>query len=594
MEKNTVLAIILSAVIITGGMMLTQVVNEKNTPETPVRTESAQETEVAAAETETVNESVEPGKAQTENGSVSDTELANQSFEVETFNVETDNYHITFDTRGGIVSDLLLKKELDSGKRISMVLEGDEKVGTFNIAFGDVDAPYLTSVFGHENLSSGDEIIHRFYRDFEANGQVFTLSKTYRILPGEYVIELIISMETPDGKAVPLGDSSEPAYTLTYGPQIGPEFTKLDGRNEIREYVSWGPSERNGRLTRDVHRNRSKFVQTGQTVNWAGVVGKYFGVMVSPGSGSATFTWDGRSADGMNEPSRLQITRPARRSAELTDTYQFYVGPLNTANLERYNDASTNKFGLSGMGFTNAPRTSSWLGWLEAILKVLLEWFYVLIPNYGVAIILLTVLIKVILYPFTHNSYESTSKMQSLQPKIKELQAQYKDEPQKLNAKTAELYKEEGVNPMGGCLPMVLQMPVFFALYGLLNKYFPLRGAEFIPGWITDLSAPEYIWREFQNPINLLIIDIPAIRILPVIYLAGQLLMTKVTQQGTAGQAGAQQKMLTLGMPIMFFFILYNMPSGLLLYWTSMNLITIGQQLVTNWFKKRKAAGGTA
>jgi YidC/Oxa1 family membrane protein insertase len=93
----------------------------------------------------------------------------------------------------------------------------------------------------------------------------------------------------------------------------------------------------------------------------------------------------------------------------------------------------------------------------------------------------------------------------------------------------------------------------------------------------------------------LLLIDIPAIRLLPVLYLAGQLLTTKVTQQGTAGaQSGAQQKMLTLGMPIMFFFILYNMPSGLLLYWTAMNFITIIQQLVTNYVKKRKAAGGAA
>ena len=83
--------------------------------------------------------------------------------------------------------------------------------------------------------------------------------------------------------------------------------------------------------------------------------------------------------------------------------------------------------------------------------------------------------------------------MQAIQPKIKALQEQYKDDPQKLNAKTAELYKAEGVNPMGGCLPMLFQFPIFIALYGLLNRYFPLRGAAFIPGWITDLSAPEHI-----------------------------------------------------------------------------------------------------
>ena len=142
---------------------------------------------------------------------------------------------------------------------------------------------------------------------------------------------------------------------------------------------------------------------------------------------------------------------------------------------------------------------------------------------------------------------------------------------------------------------MLFQIPIMIGLFNVLNQYFPLRGAPFIPGWITDLSAPEYIWREFERPINLLFIEIPAVRILPVIYLGGQLLMTKVTQQGSAGaQSGGQQKMLTIGMPIMFFFILYNMPSGLLLYWSVMNIITIGQQLVTNYLKKRKAAGGNA
>ena len=330
-------------------------------------------------------------------------------------------------------------------------------------------------------------------------------------------------------------------------------------------------------------------------MNWAGVIGKYFAVIVDPGSGSSIITWDNRPVEGQDSPSRLQVSKPARRQSVIEDSYKFYIGPLNRASLNRYNDATANAFGVSGMGFQNAPKTSAILGWLESILRFLLEMFYKMIPNYGVAIILLTVLVKVILFPFTHKSYESTSKMQAVQPKLKELQAKYKDDPQRLNKETAELYKSEGVNPMGGCLPMLFQFPIFIALYGLLNKYFPLRGAVFIRGWINDLSAPEFIGKEFATPLNLLIIDIPAIRLLPVLYLAGQLLMTKVTQQGQSGaQSGMQQKMLTLGMPIFFFFILYNMPSGLLLYWTAMNIITIIQQLITNYVKKRKAAGGTA
>ena len=410
------------------------------------------------------------------------------------------------------------------------------------------------------------------------------------------MIELIVSLQTPDGRAVPLLDADEAAYTLTYGPQIGPLFKKIDGRYEIRDNVSWGPDPKRGKLKRAVHKGgREKFARIDHTVNWAGILGKYFGVIADPGSGSSVISWDNRPADGQEEASRLQISRPARRQSIIEDTYRFYIGPLSKPELIRYDSAEGNAFGISGMGLGNAPRTRALLGWLESILRFLLEQFHRLIANWGVAIILLTILIKAVLYPFTHKSYESTSRMQAIQPKVKALQEQYKGEPQKLQAKTAELYKAEGVNPLGGCLPMLFQIPIMIGLFNVLNQYFPLRGASFIPGWITDLSAPEYIWREFERPINLLFIEIPAVRILPVIYLGGQLLMTKVTQQGSAGaQSGRQQKMLTIGMPIMFFFILYNMPSGLLLYWSVMNIITIGQQLVTNYLKKRKAAGGNA
>lgn len=591
MEKNTVLAIVLSSLILVGGLTLQNYLNERNAPE-PGTAPEAVETEPVESAPETPETVVDAGEDSDDVETVRAV-LTEQDFPVTTIVEKTDKYRIEFSTAGGIVTGILLLQEFDNeGQPIPMVL-GDGTVGAFNIGFGGAGADYIVNPFSHERIVRGGEIQHRFARDFVEDDQVFTLVKNYRIIPGEYVIELTIGLETPDGRAVPLGSSAEPAYTLTYGPQIGPTFKKLDARNEVREYVTWGPTKRSGDDTREVHRNRGNFVEFDKTISWAGVVGKYFGVLVSPSSGSTRITWDGRPADGMEEPSRLQITRPARQSANIIDTYNFYIGPLSVSNLERYENADSNAFGLSDMNYIRAPRTSAWLGWLEAILKVLLELFYRLIPNYGVAIILLTVLIKVILFPFTHNSYESTAKMQAVQPKLKELQEKYRDEPQKLQQKQAELYKAEGVNPMGGCLPMLFQMPIFIALYGLLNKYFPLRGAVFIPGWIDDLSGPEAIV-QFENGINLLGNTYDAIRLLPVLYLGGQLLMTKVTQQGTGGQTGAQQKMLTLGMPIMFFFILYNMPSGLLLYWTAMNFITIGQQLVTNRIKKRNAAGGAA
>lgn len=590
MEKNTILAIILSALVLFVGTYISQMINERN-PSPPAPIEQT---------ADDVNEEVvrEKPTEKTTSLQISDMteDIPDQNFEAKTIVEETDYYRIVFNTAGAIVSDLDLTQELDEEVPISMVLDGKTDTGTFNMAFGGTDVPYIRDVFDHKRIRKGNQIIHQFSRNYLKDGQLFSLEKSYRIIPGEYIVELRITLQTPDGKAVPLINPDQPAYTLVYGPQIGPVFEQLN-RYEIRKNVSWGPDPKSGKFKREVHQSRrgkEPVVSFSNTVNWAGIIGKYFAVIVNPGIGNPTITWDGRPVEGQKQPSQLMISQPARRESVIDDIYQFYIGPLGRDQLKRYDNAEDNAFGISGMALQQAPQTSSWLGWLQSILRVLLEFFHSIIPNYGVAIILLTILVKAILYPFTHKSYQSTSKMQAIQPKLKEIQEQYKGDSQKINAKTAELYKSEGVNPMGGCLPMLFQFPIFISLYGLLNTYFPLRGATFIPGWITDLSVPEYVWREFETPINLLIIDIPAIRILPVLYLGGQLLMTKVMQQGSTGmQSGMQQKMLTLGMPIMFFFILYNMPSGLLLYWTAMNLITIGQQLVTNYIKKQKTIRGT-
>jgi YidC/Oxa1 family membrane protein insertase len=251
-----------------------------------------------------------------------------------------------------------------------------------------------------------------------------------------------------------------------------------------------------------------------------------------------------------------------------------------------YNDASQNGFGLSDLHLEKALDSSSWLGWLEAILKWLLQFFYSLIPNYGVAIILLTILIKVILQPFSKKSMESTSKMQALNPQMEELKAKYKDNPTKLNQEMSELYKREKINPLGGCLPMLFQFPIFIALYGLFNKHFELRGAMFIPGWITDLSLPESI-------INFAPLSLPVIgsniRLLPILYGASMILSFKISQAGNQ-QGGMSGKFMMYGMPIMFFFILYNAPSGLLLYWMVMNFISIGQQVFVNKRRLKKAS----
>jgi YidC/Oxa1 family membrane protein insertase len=289
----------------------------------------------------------------------------------------------------------------------------------------------------------------------------------------------------------------------------------------------------------------------------------------------------------------LAISRPAIKLSKQTDAYYFFFGPKTNAELAKYDYADRNAFKRNGLKLEEAMDNSNILGWLESILKFCLNMFYKLIPNYGIAIILVTILVKVVFFPLTRKGSISSARMQELQPKMQEIQAKFKGNPQKLNQEMAEFYKREGYNPMSGCLPLLIQFPLFIAMYNLFNNHFDLRSASFIPGWIFDLSQPESI---FSFPtISLVVWQISAIRVLPVIYLGSQLLYGRFTQTSTPGQSATQMKIMMYGMPIFFFFILYDVPSGLLIYWISTNILSIVQQVAINDFlKKRKAATVTA
>jgi YidC/Oxa1 family membrane protein insertase len=275
----------------------------------------------------------------------------------------------------------------------------------------------------------------------------------------------------------------------------------------------------------------------------------------------------------------LNVIRPAVVTQKIEDTYRFYIGPKTTEALVIYNTGA-NEFGLKDANLSAAVTSKGFsFGPLEKLLKWLLLLFYKIVPNYGVAIILLTLLVKILFFPLTKKGSLATSRMQALSPKIKELQEKYKDNKQKLNVEMANFYKKEGYNPISGCLPMLLQIPIFFAMYSLFNNHFDLRGAMFIPGWIPDLSQPEGF--NFPDGFTLPILGWTAFRILPFIYVGSQLIYGKVTQ--TPGQqSGGQMKIMLYVMPIAFFFILYNMPSGLLVYWIFSNVLTLVQQLIIN------------
>jgi len=486
-----------------------------------------------------------------------------------TVKMETEQFTITFDNRGAKAVSILLKKHLDGEKPLEMVQRTGENQGAFELHFGGAYSQAVNAAFDVRRI---DNNTIEFFREFAVQNQQgnlvpFTLKKRFIFKPDDYLFELRVTIENSVNEYPPL-DFNGYAYTLSYGPQIGPEIGELDGRYEYRRFYTYADGDQDKlRL-----KNGEKLLE--DRVMWAALLGKYFTVIAIPDATQYDILLSEQPMEDVDPAHRMFISRPLIRSSKNEDVFQFYIGPKLARELTRYNDPDENGFRASDLHLEEVMDTGSVLGWLEWILKKMLVLFHSMIPNWGVAILILTIVIKVVLYPITHKSYESTSKMQSLSPKIQELKEKYKDNPTKMNQEMASIYKTEGVNPLGGCLPLLLQMPIFIALYGLLNKHFDLRGAVFIPGWITDLSGPETI---FSLPFSIPFLGTD-IHLLPILFALTMVISTKTMQQpGAAGQQGSM-KMMMYFMPLFLFFVLYSAPSGLLIYWIMTNFLTMIQQ----------------
>ena len=253
--------------------------------------------------------------------------------------------------------------------------------------------------------------------------------------------------------------------------------------------------------------------------------------------------------------------------------YNFMVLPLQWDEVEAL-DQGYEKIIVTGSKWF--PGSSVWFVWICKWLLKLLKFFYSIIPNYGVAIILVTFIVRAFTTPFTVKQLKSTRAMSKLKPQLDEINVKYRSDPQKKQAAIMELYAKNGVNPLasctGGCLPMLIQMPIFMGLFFVLGRAIELRGMPAFL-WITDLSKSDVVWSGFSIPFVM-----PAgLAILPWIMVVTTYFQTKVTMSGSAGMDPAQQKMMTWMMPAMMFFFSAVMPSGLVLYWIVSNFWSIIQ-----------------
>jgi len=322
---------------------------------------------------------------------------------------------------------------------------------------------------------------------------------------------------------------------------------------------------------------------TQQHVTWAGVDNKYFAALLAPSGGRAEGAEPSNLSDFNMTCDLLYRNKPValEPGQEIAEDYLFYVGPKVRKELGKFPDARLALL-LELKGFDPIGRVGAVLGWF-------LHLFHVVIPNYGVAIILLTVLVRAALHPLTKSSQTSMYKMQKVQPKVKELRERLKNDKQRMNEEMMKLYRESGVNPMGGCLPMLLQFPILIGLFKLLRQTVELRQEPFCL-WMDDLSKPD---TAMCLPFTLPIIG-SSLNILPILMIGAMVAQQRLTPKSQDPQQQQTQKMMAF-MPIFFGVLFYNMASGLVLYWfVSTCLGALEQWYIKKRLEAADAAGGLA
>lgn len=467
--------------------------------------------------------------------------------------LQTDKFVVTFSNLGGYIKEFRLKeKTVDQAALLSRAPEPGYGMGALELKGVDsalTTAPHQTEkadkiVLCKRNIAPGLEITKKF--DFNYPDNTFSLD---------------IKIENTSGSDRQL------KYRLTGATGKSREDYKKEysssrdqGYLEINTLIA-------GQKTRDTYGK----LRAGQDqqhpgpVEWTAVKEKYFCLIFKPASPAETaFSFSVKTPrDALSTGIETRVFL-LPQSSTVIHNYKLYAGPMDVTELKTFGAEKIIDFGF--------------FGGIGQLLLFVLKFFYKIFHNWGVAIIMLSLVIKVVLHPLTAKSMRSMKEMQALQPHMARIKEEYKDNPQKMNKEMMELYRKHKVNPLGGCLPMLLQMPVFIALWQALTRAIELRGAGFL--WIKDLSAPDALYRlpfSFEIPlIGKMMGPIDSINLLPILMGLATYLQQKLTP--TPGTQASQQRMMSVMMTVMFTLIFYNFPSGLVLYWLVNTVLTAAHQ----------------
>lgn len=518
MEKRLILAIALSVFIVLGFQFLTP------KPVTPPVQEAAKPVQAQAAKASVIEEETLP------------------ALNEELIQLETENYFVTFSNIGGAIKKVQLKKyktaKLDTN--LELVDLTNPKEYLLNISSNNI--PVLDKT-AYSMQRSGDFVT------YTATVNGIQIIKKYNLYKSKYGIELQTTIRNNSSSPIEFG------YRIVGGSSI------TETNDQDKRFVEV-TSDVNGKMLGFKKPKPGERIVNPGIVSWTALKNKYFSLILKPYATTASqfYTEDSKGMLTMGVDME-NVTIPA--NSFVNNKFLLYAGPSSIPLLKAVDPSleSTVNYGFFGV--------------ISKAMILILGLFHNITRSWGFSVILLAIFLNLITFPLTAKSFKSMQKMQELHPQMELLKKQHKDNPQKLNKEIMELYKTYKINPLSGCLPILLQMPIFIALYQALMKCIELRNSSFF--WIKDLSSPDAVMLPFTLPLigN-------SINILPLIMIGAmfvqQKMSTKTMGSAVTPEQKEQQKIMLIIMPVVFGFIFYSMPSGLVLYWVVNTLLTITEQ----------------
>jgi len=547
MDKNTIIALILILFVWVFWSLISTPKQQR--PPSQVKEEKGESTQREDLGTRSVKES--GGRSAAPLGA-REPIIPQLSEEEREITVETPLYIAVFTNRGATFRSFKLKGyhvEADPNSPLVEMVKVEGEAGLLSLGLSggpSGKAPGLTYRADKERLSVSAESGPQELRFHTTTRDGISIEQVYRFYPDRYPIDWDVNVLNRGNNRV---EGNLDIILRTKPPEKKKSYYSFVGVSLLL----------NEELQKLQPKKLKDVKALSGTIDWVALENDYFMSAVIPEDREKANLQAQFLSSGILETAYRTHPFSVPQGSSVSSRFTLYFGPRDLSYLKSLGK----KLDLA-INF----------GWTDIIAKPLLHvlrFFYKYTKNYGVAIILLTVLIKILFWPLTHKSYKSMKEMQKLQPLMAKIREKYKNNREQMNRELMGLYKTYKVNPMGGCLPMIIQIPVFFALFRILGSSIELRHAPFTL-WINDLSAPDRLFRfPFQIPFMSPPYGIP---VLTLFMGASMFIQQKMTP--TPGDPTQAKVMMFL--PLIFTLFFINFPSGLVLYWLVNNLISIGQQ----------------